>query len=370
MERDLQLLQDRTSWDEAIDEILTGRGVRTVFQPIVDIEHGHVVGYEALSRFDSPIEATPDRWFAEAATRGLAGRLEAVTLARALGARADLPPGCFLSVNVGPEALAGAEVQDVLRSEVDLEGIVIELTEHTQVDSYPHLLGMLDRCRNQGAFIAIDDAGAGYAGLQHIMAVRPSILKLDRSLIAELDRDDVKRSLVEMLAGLAHRMGARVVAEGVERLDELGALQSIGVSLAQGFYFAIPTPTFAQLSLEVRAACATTRCRRSGATLRSAMEIIAWVEEHNLAHHPVRELAVVIGGNRRPLGFVDPERPGSILDARCVSPDATFADAAALAMERPDSERLRPLVCVDSAGRYLGVARVDRIIERLARQAA
>lgn len=365
MERDIQLLRDRTSWDEALREVCTGRGVRTVFQPIVNIENGEVVGYEALSRFDSPIEATPDRWFAEADSRGLGHEIEAVALARALSARADLPPGCFLSLNVGPDALASEPVQRVLDSEGDLDGIVLELTEHAHVADYSSLGEVLDVYRRRGAQIAVDDAGAGYSGLKHIVAVKPSILKLDRSLIAELDKDDVKRSLVEMLATFAHRIGARLVAEGIERPEELETLQTMGVPLAQGFFLAMPAPTFARLQPQVRDACGPGRARRGGTTVRSAMELIAWVEEPNLDRRPAGELAVVIGANRRPLGFVDPAQPGAVVAGRTISADAALSDAAVLAIKRPHEERLRPLLCVDASGRYVGVARVERVIERL-----
>ena len=366
----LELLPDTASWDEALRDACAGRGIRTVYQPIVDVERGVVVGYEALSRFDSPLEATPDRWFEEAHARGLGSQLEAVALATALAARADLPPGCFLSVNVGPHALGSEAVNRVLHREPDLAGVVLELTEHAQVDDYARLGALLDIHRARGALVAIDDAGAGYSGLQQIVQIRPSLLKLDRGLVCDIDRDDVKHALVQMMSTFARRIGAQLLAEGIERPGELDAIRSIGVPLAQGFFFALPEAPFGSLRSEVRAEYTTKATRLGGPTVRSAMEIIAWVEEHDLVRGAPPELAVVIGGNRRPLGFADPARPGELVEARSVSPDASLADAASLAMDRPESERLRPLLCVDAGGRYLGVARVERLVAGLARRAS
>ena len=108
--------------------------------------------------------------------------------------------------------------------------MVIELTEHERIDSYAALEPALDRLRAAGALLAIDDAGAGYAGLQHVLSLRPDIIKLDRALVEGLDRDEAKRTLVEMIGTLAGRLDAWLLAEGIETGEELDVLDRARVS--------------------------------------------------------------------------------------------------------------------------------------------
>jgi EAL domain-containing protein (putative c-di-GMP-specific phosphodiesterase class I) len=232
------------SWRAAIEAALddpVGR-VDLVFQPVVDLGRGTVVGYEALARFAGPPQAGPGRWFTEARHEGLAARLEAVVLALALARRASLPARCFLAVNLSPTALPSGEVQAVLRRAGDLSATVVELTEHSRVDDPDRLVRDLDRIRAAGGRVAADDAGAGYTALQRLLALRPDVVKLDRSLVAQIDEDPVKRAFVEMLRSLTGDTGARLLAQGIERVEELEALARLGVPLGQGFLLARPGP--------------------------------------------------------------------------------------------------------------------------------
>jgi EAL domain-containing protein (putative c-di-GMP-specific phosphodiesterase class I) len=355
---------DQTSWEEALAAACAGKGIRSVYQPIVDVERGTTVGFEALTRFDSPLEATPDRWFHEAHRRGCGERLEGVTLASALAARGDLPPGTFLTVNVGPSALASEAVNRVLLDQGDLDGVVLELTEHEHIDDYERLAVLLDRHRSRGAAIAIDDAGAGYSGLQHIVAIRPSLLKLDRSLVCDVHQDDVKRALIEMLLTFARHIGATLLAEGIETAEELATLRSIGVPLVQGFFFALPGAPWPALRDEVRAEYKTKPSRSGATTVRRLLDIAPWASS-SATGTPVHELTVVVGEHRSPIGFLDPSRPGVVVDATSVSPDTDIADAAIRAMARPERDRFTPLLCVDGSGRYLGIVRVERLVGAL-----
>jgi EAL domain-containing protein (putative c-di-GMP-specific phosphodiesterase class I) len=232
------------SWRRSIERVLTDPAghLDLAFQPVVDLQRGVVVGYEALARLAGPPSAPPDRWFAAAADEGLAARLEAAVLERALPTRAALPPDCFLSVNLNPNLVLDRTVQGVLDDAGELPGVVLELTEHDRIDDYGGLRRALTRLRASGVNIAMDDAGAGYAGLSSLLALRPDLVKLDRSLIAGIDVDPVKQELVELLATMVGRMDAWVLAEGVERLEELESLIRLGVPLAQGFLLGRPAP--------------------------------------------------------------------------------------------------------------------------------
>jgi EAL domain-containing protein (putative c-di-GMP-specific phosphodiesterase class I) len=213
-----------------------------VFQPIVDLANAGVAGYEALSRF--PGTATPDVWFAAAAEAGLGAELEALAIAKALDAMADLPAGAFLTLNVSPHLLGSPPVQRALAGRPDLHRVVVELTEHAPVDDLDTLRRQIDALRARGALIALDDAGSGRSGLQQLAALRPQIIKLDRTLIAGAGTDPVRTALAEMLGGFADRIGARLLAEGLETPAELAAFARLGVPLA-------------------RAGCWAGRCRRS-----------------------------------------------------------------------------------------------------------
>jgi diguanylate cyclase (GGDEF)-like protein len=220
-----------------------------VFQPIVELATGRVAGYEALTRFTrAQPERSPDLWFAQARRCGLGAALEAKALAIAL-AVPGRPAGTFLSLNVGPAALLSPEVQAVLPE--DLSDIVIELTEDEVFSTGITLDAQLSALRDRGARIAVDDAGAGYAGLQQVVRVAPEILKIDRSLITGIDLDASKMALLEALARFASTTGAAVCGEGIETLEELRMLARADSTYAQGYVLARPGPAWPEVDAEI-----------------------------------------------------------------------------------------------------------------------
>ncbi|MEA2411184.1 MAG: hypothetical protein QOC77_1745 [Thermoleophilaceae bacterium] len=220
-----------------------------VFQPIVEITTGRVAGYEALTRFTHAEPArSPDLWFAQARRCGLGAALEAKALATAL-AVPGRPAGTFLALNVGPAALLSPEVQAVLPD--DLSDIVIELTEDEVFSTGISLDAQLSALRDRGARIAVDDAGAGYAGLQQVVRVAPEILKIDRSLITGIDVDASKMALLEALARFASTTGAAVCGEGIEKLSELRMLARADTTYAQGFALGRPGPAWPDVDAEI-----------------------------------------------------------------------------------------------------------------------
>jgi diguanylate cyclase (GGDEF)-like protein len=213
-----------------------------VFQPIVELTTGRVAGYEALSRFTLAEPArSPDLWFAQARRCGLGPALEAKAVAAAL-AVPDRPAGTFLSLNVSPSALVSRDVAAVLPA--DLTDIVIELTEDEVFSSDIALDAQLSHLRDRGARIAVDDAGAGYAGLQQVVRVSPEILKIDRSLITSIEVDASKMALLEALARFASTTGAAVCGEGIEKVEELLMLARADVTYAQGYALGRPGPAW------------------------------------------------------------------------------------------------------------------------------
>jgi EAL domain-containing protein (putative c-di-GMP-specific phosphodiesterase class I)/putative methionine-R-sulfoxide reductase with GAF domain len=211
-----------------------------VFQPIVDLSTGKIIGVEALSRFDATPRCSPDTWFDDAHRAGLGVELEMLAIRCALAYRSMLPAGLALTINVGPETIVGHHLERTL-FDIDPRNVVLELTEHTSFDQHPGLLTALRRLRKGGVRLAVDDAGSGYSSLTHILNFAPDFIKLDRALISGIDLDPVRRALVTSLVAFAADTGAEILAEGVESKDELEVVRRLGVRYAQGYHLGRPT---------------------------------------------------------------------------------------------------------------------------------
>ncbi|MBT0769349.1 EAL domain-containing protein [Kineosporia sp. J2-2] len=217
-----------------IHEALDGGRFRMVYQPIVDLAHGAVVGYEALARFDDPGFPTPAHAF-EAATRaGLGVQLELLTMRSALEQLPVMPAGGRLSVNLSAEALMTPSVVELLLHHAHYP-LSVEITEHTQVRDYGLLTEPLAHLRRAGVEIVVDDAGAGFANFAHLLKLRPSVIKLDIELVRGIDQDPMRLALTRSLVAFAAEAKVSLVAEGIETDSELQTLRSLGVGFGQGF---------------------------------------------------------------------------------------------------------------------------------------
>ena len=224
------------NWPEALARVFADPSlVHPVFQPIVDLKRGMACGYELFARFSGPPNEPPEAWFSAAAELGQGGELDAVVIRKGLALRDALPANCFLTLNVSPRSLLSRQVQDALRAARPLAGVVLEITEQTAVDDYEVLAAALEALRAAGVRVAVNDAGSAYASLGQIIALRPEFVKVDRAFIADLDRDEAKAAVVQMLGEFASRIDAWVVAEGVERREELDALIRLRVPMSQGY---------------------------------------------------------------------------------------------------------------------------------------
>jgi EAL domain-containing protein (putative c-di-GMP-specific phosphodiesterase class I) len=350
-----------------------GEGVSTVYQPIVDTARGSVVGYEALTRFSGFSESNPEKWFAAARAHGRSEDLEVVALRTALGARPTLPTNCFLTVNVSPDLLPSEGVRSVWRDEGDLGGLIVELTEQAPIESYLALEPDLDQLRAAGGLIAVDDAGAGYAGLRHLLALRPSMIKLDRALVQDIDRDEAKRSLIEMVGTFAGRVDAWLLAEGVERLEELDALVSLGVPLVQGYCLARPAPAWAAIDPDVAIRLAGRPAPANRQVVRDVLEAAPTATSvaeaaTAFAANPNLRFVVLLGANNRPLAVLDADAShlGVVSPGMRVNLDTPIADALNRSMTRDPGSRFEPLLATDNAGRFTGLVRLERMITALA----
>ncbi len=215
--------------------------LRVLLQPIADLDRHRIAGMEALARFAEEPYRSPDVWFAEAWDVGLGEDLELHAVALAYARLPELPPHAYLAVNVSAQTLLDERFIGLLTGLGDeARRIVVEVTEHAAIDDYDALAGVLQRIRALGARLAVDDAGAGYASMQHILRLRPDIIKLDRSIVADSDLDPARFALIGAMASFATSLGITVVGEGVETSGELAALADNHISHAQGYYLARP----------------------------------------------------------------------------------------------------------------------------------
>jgi EAL domain-containing protein (putative c-di-GMP-specific phosphodiesterase class I) len=362
--------------------VRTGTGFQSFLQPIVDLRFAQIAGYEALTRFDGST-ASPDRWFAVAQELGLGAELEALALQAAFERRGELAATAFLAVNISPHLLGSAPVQAAFDAAAPLDNVVVELTEHVAAGARDTLLGALLSLRARGARIALDDMGTGYSGLREIATLQPDVIKLDRSFVDHCDSDAVKAAVVELMCGISNRLHAILIAEGVERVQELDWLQQAGVTMAQGWLLGHPDASAQQLE---KGTAARLRCGAdlsASANRATAGAIMRWAPAVPAAEAPAPrgpagslpeerepQLHVVLDAAHRPRALVMYGRDGPVGDVFPITlRTLTGTPLTQLARQipaRPLSHRFDPVVCTSVDGKYLGILEVDQLLRVLA----
>jgi PAS domain S-box-containing protein len=233
----LAVRQDLEGARATIREIIREGRFHPVYQPIVRLADRCVIGYEALTRFDDGVR--PDVRFAEAAALGCGPELEEACLRAAITDAAALAKGAWLCLNASGGFVLGGGLTGLLGGIA--RQVVIELTEHVAVDDYPGLRAAVEALGDR-VWLAVDDAGAGFSGLRHVVELRPHVVKLDLAIVRGIDDDPARQSLVAGMVHYATLTASHLVAEGVETAGEAVALAALGVELAQGYLFARPAP--------------------------------------------------------------------------------------------------------------------------------
>ena len=201
----------------------------------MELHTGAVVGYEALSRF---VDGTgPDVVFASAARVGLEVELEIATLGAALRSAGGLPADAFLSINVSPALIGSGRLATILAGQT--RSIVLEITEHVVIDDYAGLRRALDEL-GPSVRLAVDDAGAGYASLRHVLELRPDFVKLDIGLVRGIDSDPARQALIAGMSYFAVKRKVLLVAEGIETAAERDTIRSLAVTFGQGYVLGRP----------------------------------------------------------------------------------------------------------------------------------
>lgn len=241
VQRTLEVQSRDAALADLIDNTLVSQTFDLVYQPIIELATGRMTGVEALCRFQSEPYRAPNLWFNDAARVGKAKQLEICVIKKALCALQDLPDDLYLSINANPETVASGELV-ALFTGVQTDRLVLEVTEHIEVSDWAALGRCLQELRAMGVKVAIDDAGAGYSGLQQMVRLQPEIIKLDRSLVDRIDEDPARRSLCAAMVHYAKETDAMLVAEGIEREEEAEVLRLLGVDRGQGYLLARPMP--------------------------------------------------------------------------------------------------------------------------------
>jgi EAL domain-containing protein (putative c-di-GMP-specific phosphodiesterase class I) len=211
-----------------------------VFQPIFDLRTLEIVGAEALARFSEEAHGPPEVWFADAAAVGLLPDLEFAAVRSAIRHIDEVPAEAYLTVNVSPETAMTPAFMEAVESTVDR--LVIEITEHAPVEDYDALNDALKPFRSAGGRLAVDDAGAGFSSLRHILRLAPDFIKLDGALTRGIDADRTRRALASALISFASEIGVPIIAEGIETQEEVDALRALEVTCGQGFFLGPPGP--------------------------------------------------------------------------------------------------------------------------------
>jgi EAL domain-containing protein (putative c-di-GMP-specific phosphodiesterase class I) len=236
--QELETEKRRLEWSR-IRAVLDDEQVDVEFQPVFDLAEDRVVSLEALARFSREPVRSPADWFAEANGVGLGAELELAAIEVAVERLSAFPSDVALAINVSPATALHPRFFELVLGVADR--LVIEITEHAQVEDYDELAEALAPLRACGARLAIDDVGAGFASLRHILRLQPDIVKLDLTLTHEISRDPAREALAWSLVRFAEGIEATITAEGIESPEDLAVLRSLGIAYGQGFYLARPS---------------------------------------------------------------------------------------------------------------------------------
>ena len=239
---------------ELLQEIILKEDVRTLFQPVIDLRTRETIGFESLIRGPQGTEyESPYMLFDIATDSDLVFELDRLCRRHALTSASELKPEHKLFVNLLPTTIRDPEFQGervlefLKKYNLSPSRIVLEITERLAIENYELFLEAMKTFTDLGFEVAIDDMGAGYSGLEKIVHLNPNYLKFDLMMVRDIDSSFVKREMLKAIHSLAENVGADVIAEGIERVEELDTLLELGIPYGQGFLFARPGPGFVEI---------------------------------------------------------------------------------------------------------------------------
>lgn len=251
-------MNDRLLESYEIRRIIENRDIQTFYQPIVKLDRGDIIGYEALSRGPAgSILHSPLDLLSAAESNDMLWELEMLFRSLAIEKATGLPKDHFLFLNVDPNVIRDPKFERGLtRDHLDKFGIspdkiIFEITERTAIDDYDTFKETLNYYTNQGYKIAIDDAGAGYSGMNTIVETKPNFIKIDMNIVRNIHKDTFKQAIVKSFVQLGNNTNILIIAEGIETKEELKTLIRLGVYAGQGYYFQRPAAKLLSLPDEI-----------------------------------------------------------------------------------------------------------------------
>lgn len=394
-------------WKLELDDIIERKRIRSVFQPIVSLRDGDILGFEALSRIigDSAIENI-EVLFEQAVLQGRIWELEKLCRAKSLSTLFETRSyKKKLFLNVNPLVMHDTKFRQGFTKEhldtyhVSSEQVIIEITENSSVEESEAFQATVVHYKEQGYEIALDDVGSCYSGLNLICDIKPHFLKLDRKLVQNIHNDGMKRALIKSLVGLTDSLGMFLIAEGIEAEEELDALIEMGVHYGQGFLLGRPGEIIDTLDQQVLSIIKKCNARKnSGIHLGVEKYYIGNISTFGKTvpfHMMVEEVAVlfdknldiqgvtIIDNNNRAMGIVTRDRLsqclggrygfslhqrkkiGSIMEKKFLMVDCmtSISSVANSAMER-ENECLYDFVVVTNGGEYAGIVTVRDLLQK------
>lgn len=400
-------MKDGSAMDihDEFEHIVKQKNIRTVFQPIVSLVDAQIIGYEALSRgpSGSPLES-PRELFGIAQQLDMVWELELLCRTLALERAAGILSESILFLNVDPnvikdEAFKKGFTREILKGYgLSPQNLIFEITEKTAIEDFKNFRSILDHYKSQGYKIAIDDTGAGYSGLTLLAETHPQYIKIDMDLVRNIDKDSLKQALMKTFHQFSMETGIKIIAEGIETLDELNCLIDIGVEFGQGYLLQRPSEGFLCLSPNIKEAILgrnkqkrrfysnTPRFISIGEIMRQAPPIQATTtgaEVNDIfKHNPnLQGLAVTNGG--KPVGLLMREhffaqvanpygtaifmkRPVTLLmdpHPLIVDYDTPLDQVSRLSTNRHE-DHLYDYIIVTKNERYCGIVTVKDLLER------
>jgi diguanylate cyclase (GGDEF)-like protein len=385
-----------------LNKILEDKSITTLYQPIVNLKNGEVLGYEALSRgpLNSPL-FSPDKLFKTAEDCNLLWDLEQLCRTKALENSYSLEKDKFLFLNVDPLIMKDPKFKQGFTKEflqkhnIVPESIIFEITERTSISDYKGFKNVINNYVDQGYKIAIDDIGSGYSGLTTLAEVRPHYIKIDMELIRDIDKDNFKQALIKTFVTLAENTNMKLIAEGIETKDELRTLIGLNVYAGQGFFLQKPSPAFNEIPKSITDLILHIKENLDysfGISKHYIGQIIS--EDQSFTESVSCKLmkdyfsltkatgACIVDGNDSPVGLVMEhtinsnlatqyghavfgKRPVSIIMDRnplIVDFNTPISTVSKVAMER-DNSTLYDYVIVTKKGRYSGIVTIKTLLE-------
>lgn len=239
--------QKRAVLSAAIAKVLAEQSLHPVYQPIIHLESGRVIGLEGLIRTaPNSAFANPGALFTAAEVSGRVAELDLACLATVLAGAAQIPEPTLIALNVSPRTLEAPEfgasrfLALIAGARIAPSRVILEVTERDIISDVPRVVAVLQQCRAAGIRIAVDDVGAGNAGLRLLSQFRFDVVKIDLSLVQAGAGKETVRAVLGSLVDLASRLGALVVAEGIETAGQLAMARDLGIDAGQGYLLGRP----------------------------------------------------------------------------------------------------------------------------------